>query len=119
MKIHSLTRIKIFALLISVLFVLAVLMLNTKPGVMTVHAQDGAAIYASSCVRCHGTDGKAQTPKGKQTGATNLASAKWKPGEARDIRLITNGKGKMPAFKATLSAEEIQAVWSYIRGRFK
>lgn len=119
MKLHSLTRIKIFALLISVLFVLTVLMLNTKPGLPVAYAQDGGAIYAASCVRCHGADGKAQTPKGKQTGATNFTGSKWKPNEARDIRLITNGKGKMPGFKSTLSAEEIQAVWSYVRGRFK
>lgn len=119
MKIHSLTRIKIFAVLIAILFVATVLMMNTKPVATVAYAQDGAAIYASSCIRCHGADGKAQTPKGKQTGATNLTSAKWKPNQAKDIRLITKGKGRMPAFKATLSAEEIQAVWSYIRGRFK
>lgn len=119
MKLHSLTRIKIFVILIAVLFVAAVLTMNTKPGVTIAYAQDGAAIYASSCVRCHGADGKAQTPKGKQTGATNLTGAKWQPNQTKDIRLISNGKGRMPGFKATLSAEEIQAVWSYIRGRFK
>lgn len=119
MKLQKLARIKIFIVLLSVLFVLVVLTSGERTGVIVVHAQDGAAIYASSCVRCHGADGRGQTPKGKQTGATNFTSAKWQPNEARGIRTITNGKGKMPAFKATLSAEEIRAVWSYVRGRFK
>ena len=119
MKLHYAARIKLFIILMSALFVLTVLLANTKPAVTVVQAQDGAAIYASSCVRCHGADGSAQTPKGKQTGATNFTSAKWKPNEARAIRNITNGKGRMPAFKSTLSAEEISAVWAYVRGRFK
>lgn len=79
---------------------------------------DGAVIYANTCARCHGADGRAQTAKGKQTGATDLTSGKWQPNDARDTRLVNNGKGKMPGFKGTLSDEEIKAVLMYVR-RFK
>jgi len=119
MKLQSVKRIKIFIVLFSIVFVLTALIFNSKSALTVVHARDGAQIYATSCARCHGGDGRAQTAKGKQTGATNFTSAKWKPSEARAIRAITNGKGKMPAFKDTLSADEIKAVWAYIRGSFK
>ncbi len=119
MKLQSVKRVKIFIVLLSALFVLTVLIFNSKPALVVVQAQDGAQIYATTCARCHGNDGQAQTAKGKQTGATNFTSSKWQPNETRAIRAITNGKGKMPAFKGTLSAAEIRAVWTYIRGRFR
>ncbi|HEY0429032.1 MAG TPA: cytochrome c [Pyrinomonadaceae bacterium] len=119
MKFQSVKRIKIFVALLSVLFVVTVLICNSKPGLTVVQAKDGAQIYAASCSRCHGTDGRAQTSKGRQTGAKDLTSAKWQPNEARAIRAITNGKGRMPGFKGTLSAEEISLVWTYIRDTFR
>ena len=119
MNLRTIRKIKIFiVLLLCAVFVSGILLTDTKTGVVIVHAQDGAAIYASTCARCHGADGRAQTPKGKQTGATDFTSAKWQPNEARGIRTITNGRGKMPSFKSTLSAEEIRAAWNYVR-RFK
>lgn len=119
MNFQTVRKIKIFVALFFALLVAVILAIDTRTGTVVVHAQDGASIYASTCVRCHGADGKARTAKGKQTGATNFTSPKWQPNEARGIRTITNGKGRMPAFKSTLSAEEIRAVWSYVRSRFK
>lgn len=80
--------------------------------------RDGAKIYAVSCARCHGADGKAQTGKGKQTNAVDLTSDDWEPNDARDTRIITKGKGKMPGFKSTLKPDDIQSVVVYIR-KFK
>ncbi len=76
---------------------------------------DGASIYAMSCARCHGTDGRAQTAKGKQTGAVDLTGEEWEPDDVRDTRIITKGKGKMPGFKQTLKPTEIKSVVAYIR----
>jgi mono/diheme cytochrome c family protein len=78
----------------------------------------GAEIYANNCARCHGTDGRAQTAKGRQVQAVDLTSDDWKPDEGRDTRIVTKGKGSMPSFKNKLSAAEIQSVVQYIR-RFK
>jgi mono/diheme cytochrome c family protein len=80
--------------------------------------KDGAKIYAMSCARCHGADGRAKTGKGKQTNAVDLTGDDWEPNDARDTRIINNGKGKMPGFKKSLKPEEIQSVVAYIR-KFK
>ncbi|HEX8369740.1 MAG TPA: cytochrome c [Pyrinomonadaceae bacterium] len=116
MKLQSLTRIKLFVVLVSILFVLTILTVNSRNGSVVVHARGGAEIYAASCARCHGSDGRGQTPKGKQTGAKDFTNPQWQAIEARGIRAITSGKGKMPGFKSTLSPEEIRAVWEYVRG---
>jgi mono/diheme cytochrome c family protein len=119
MKLKSIAKIKVFTILIFVLLVPAILTITPKRHMTIAQAGDGAGVYASYCARCHGADGRGQTAKGKQTGAKDFTSAKWQPNEARGIRVITNGKGKMPSFKNTLSAEDIRAAWTYIKGRFK
>src|SRR5688572_7835869 len=80
--------------------------------------RSGAAVYAQTCARCHGSDGRAGTAKGRAVGATDLTSADWVPDAARDTRIVTRGKEAMPAFKGKLKPAEIEAVVSYIR-RFK
>ena len=119
MTFRSTTRLKIFIILTAVLSILAFTTANSKNNLAIVKASDGASTYASSCARCHGADGRGQTAKGRQTGAKDFKSPKWQPNEARAIRAITNGKGKMPAFKNTLSAEEIRSVWYYVRNTFR
>jgi mono/diheme cytochrome c family protein len=51
-------------------------------------------------------------------GAKDLAEAK-KDSEKEIVGAITNGKGKMAAFKDKLSAEEIQALAKYVKGGLK
>jgi cytochrome c6 len=79
-------------------------------------AADGAAIYASKCAACHGKDGKG-TAVGQKMGAKDLATVKG--GEAEIVAVVSDGKGKMTAFKNKLSAEEIQAVAKYVKGGLK
>lgn len=80
--------------------------------------RSGAAVFAQMCARCHGSDGRAQTAKGRSVGATDLTSSAWVPDTARDTRIVTRGKESMPAFKGKLKPAEIEAVVNYIR-RFK
>jgi mono/diheme cytochrome c family protein len=63
-------------------------------------AQDGAAVYSSNCATCHGADGK-----GAVEGARNFNDADYMRAAAPSdfYASITNGKGKMPAFKDQLS----------------
>jgi len=63
-------------------------------------AQDGAAVYSSNCATCHGTDGK-----GAVAGARDFNDADYMRAAAPAdfYASITNGKGKMPAFKDQLS----------------
>jgi mono/diheme cytochrome c family protein len=125
MKFQLSTIIRTLILMISVLFVLTVLMGNSRNYPVSsadkpeaVSQRGGAEIFDMYCARCHGADGRAQTAKGKRVGATNFTSSKWKPNDARGIKVITNGKGEMPDFHSVLSPEEIKAVWSYVR-KFK
>jgi cytochrome c oxidase cbb3-type subunit 3 len=74
-----------------------------------------AEIYAASCAKCHGSDGRANTAKGRKLEATDF-TGDWNRDEARGIRIITNGKGDMPSFKNKLTAAQIRAVFGYVRG---
>src|SRR5262245_17121363 len=77
--------------------------------------RSGAEVYSQNCARCHGVDGRAQTPNGRQVQATDLTSTDWDPDTARDTRIVTKGKGSMPSFKGKLRPNEISAVVDYIR----
>jgi cytochrome c6 len=75
---------------------------------------DGASDYTAQCSRCHGGDGRGQTAKGRQTHAGDLT--KSTVSDTKGIRMITNGSGEMPAFKSSMSAEQIKAVMNYVHG---
>jgi cytochrome c6 len=79
-------------------------------------AADGAALYASKCAMCHGKDGKG-TPVGQKMGAKDLGEEKGKTKEIEKV--VTNGKGKMSAFKGKLTDDEIKAVSGYVAGGLK
>jgi mono/diheme cytochrome c family protein len=63
-------------------------------------APDGAAVYSSNCATCHGAEGK-----GVVEGARDFNDADYMRAAAPSdfYASITNGKGKMPAFKDQLS----------------
>jgi cytochrome c6 len=80
-------------------------------------AVDAAGLFASKCAACHGKDGKG-SPVGKKMGAKDLTEEQ-KETEKTIADDIANGKGKMPAFKAKLSADEISALAKYIKAGLK
>jgi len=73
-----------------------------------------AEIYSKNCTECHGTDGRAKTPKGQRLAATDFTKKDWSADEARGIRIITKGKSDMPSFKDKLTADEIREVFGYV-----
>lgn len=77
----------------------------------------GAALYRQKmCHTCHGADGSGNTPTGRALKARDLRSEHvQKRTDAELAAVITNGKGKMPAFKSSLDAEQINELVSYIR----
>jgi mono/diheme cytochrome c family protein len=81
------------------------------------HAVDAAALFASKCTSCHGKDGKG-SPSGKKMGVKDLADEKKEP-VSEIAEDISDGKGKMPAFKGKLSKEEIDALARYIKAGLK
>ena len=125
---HSLWRIRRLAFGSSMAAMLALLvLLVTVPGIWgiawegndhsVVHAAgpDGHAIFKDHCEGCHGGDGKGIST----VGTPNFTDPKIQASltDAEIIDTITNGrKGTiMPAWKGTLSAQEISAVAQFVR----
>lgn len=80
-------------------------------------ADDAGTTYNKKCAKCHGKDGRGKTFWGKHTHARDLTESSWQ-NDVSDERLfnsITNGRGKMPAFKKSLKDSEIDGLVSYVR----
>ena len=77
---------------------------------------DGASIFKAKCAMCHGADGSGNSPMGKSMGLKDLGSAEVQSSSDTDLAaVISNGKGKMPAYKGKLSDSDISDVVKYIR----
>jgi mono/diheme cytochrome c family protein len=78
---------------------------------------DAAAIYNSKCSKCHGRDGRAQSLHAKHVHARDLTTADWQNdvSDERIFNSISNGKGKMPSFKKSLSEDQINSLVTYVR----
>jgi mono/diheme cytochrome c family protein len=76
----------------------------------------GADTYKAKCQMCHGADGLAATPMGKNMKILSFKDAAMlKATDAQFIASTTDGKGKMPAYKGKLTDAQIKDVVSYIR----
>ena len=65
---------------------------------------------------CHGADGSASTGMGKSMGLKPLAAPEVQSMSDADLTaLITNGKGKMPAYKGKLTDAQITDVAKYVQ----
>lgn len=71
----------------------------------------GEATFKARCAGCHGADGK-----GKEVMKTrDLASSDVQSISDADLSsILTNGKGKMPAYKS-LTPDQVKDLVSYIR----
>jgi cytochrome c6 len=80
-------------------------------------ASDAAGTYNSKCAKCHGRDGRSKTTRGRLTHSRDLTSGEWQ-NDVSDERIynsISNGKGKMPAFKKSLTDSQIDELVNYVR----
>ena len=75
-------------------------------------AADAAADYKAKCAMCHGADGSGKASMGtKDLGSADIQ----KMSDADLTGAITNGKGKMPAYKGKLTDADISDVVKYVR----
>jgi len=75
-----------------------------------------AGTYRQKCAACHGPDGKAQTPAGKNLGVRSFGDpAVAKMTEAELSAVIEKGKGKMPSYGKSMNADEVKAMVAYVR----
>jgi len=82
----------------------------------------GVALYATEphpselfkqyCAKCHGEDGKADTPKGKQLMARKFTDSEWQEGVTNSelVKSVTDGKEDMPPFGKKLTKEQIESL---------
>lgn len=76
----------------------------------------GAAIFKSHCEVCHGPEGIPNPSMAHLLGVPAATSAQMKKLTRKEmITVVTNGKGKMPAWKGKLTDPQINAVVSYLR----
>ena len=93
----------------------AVLAISTSRNVSA--AGDARSVYNARCASCHGRDGRAASARAKREHARDMTSGEWQD-SVSDERLynsISNGKGKMPAFKKKLSDAQIDELVNYVR----
>ena len=75
----------------------------------------GSATYRTKCAMCHGQDGSG-SEVGKSMKVPDLRSpVVQKQPDAQLAQIISEGKGGMPAFKTSLSEEQIQGLVAHIR----
>ncbi len=79
-----------------------------------------AEIYKTKCASCHGADGSGQTPVGKSMKIRDLRSPEVQKQTDTELqKIMTEGKGKMPAYKAKMSIADISSMVAYVRGLAK
>ena len=75
----------------------------------------GGATFRTKCEMCHGPDGSG-SEVGKSMNVPDLRSqAVQKQSDAALVQVISNGKGGMPAFKDSLSADQIHSLVTHVR----
>src|ERR1700722_5295006 len=81
---------------------------------------DGAGDFKAKCAMCHGADGTGSTATGKALKVRDLGSADVQgQTDAQLNDIVTNGKGKMPAYKGKLTDEQIKELVGFIRSLAK
>ena len=81
-------------------------------------------LFRTNCARCHGADGRGDTPLGHTYNAPEFTDAEWwrKHSDITStgqlVSIVNHGKGGMPAFGKKLKPSEIKLLVNYVR-RFR
>ncbi len=75
----------------------------------------GARQYAEYCAGCHGSDGRG---RGRSPGLLNYLVRTPEAGDENLLRVISEGRRRMPAFKSALQDDEIWQIIAYMRSGF-
>ena len=87
-------------------------------------AQRTEEIFRRDCARCHGGDGRGETPLGAMYKAPDFTDREWwkehpQMTNARSLAsIVSQGKAGMPAFGKKLTGPEIKLLVNYVR-RFR
>lgn len=77
-------------------------------------ADDGKSLYETKCALCHGKNGVAK-PAGK--GSRNFNDPDFQAASPIDaiVKVTTDGKGKMPAYRSTLTPDQMRTIAAHIK----
>jgi len=81
-------------------------------------------LFRNNCARCHGADGRGDTPLGQTFSTPDFTDAEWwrKNSDITSSRslttIVSRGKARMPAFGKKLKPQEITGLVNYVR-RFR
>ena len=81
-------------------------------------------LFRNNCARCHGANGKGDTPLGQTYNAPDFTAQDWWRENSKItstgslVSIVTRGKGGMPAFGKKLKAADIRSLVAYVR-KFK
>jgi mono/diheme cytochrome c family protein len=81
-------------------------------------------LFRTNCARCHGADGRGDTPLGHTYNSPDFTDNEWwlKHSDITSTRslisIVTHGKGGMPAFGKKLKSSDIKLLVSHVR-RFR
>jgi len=105
----------VLGILVSVLMIGVAKARNVRA--YSANAFDASSVFNSKCASCHGKDGRARSLHAKHEHARDLTNAEWQESvsDERIYNSISNGKGKMPAFKKKLSDSQIDELVNYVR----
>jgi mono/diheme cytochrome c family protein len=88
---------------------------------VTASAQDSKALYEKSCQKCHGAEGKGDTPTGKRLGAKDYSDAKVQDALKDDAAFKSLKEGLKKDDKtlmqpvAGLTDDQIKGLVAYMR----
>lgn len=80
-------------------------------------AEDAKALFGQKCAVCHGKGGKGDSPMGQKLGVTDLTQTKLKHEEIEKV--ISEGRGKMTAYKGKLTDAQISELAKFIEAGLK
>ena len=96
--------------------------LSLSPVSWAAEAKEGKAIYDKLCVSCHAADGKGNPAMTKVLGEKELNIVDQETTKKSDdelVKVIVQGKGKMPASGKNLSKQEQKQVLDHVRSLAK
>ena len=109
---HTGTDLAVLPVVVSVVWLLTVSTLRAGPGPDKAAT---AGTFRTKCAMCHGPDG-AGSSVGKSMNVPDLRSSVVQDKADTELaQIISNGKGGMPAFKSSLSDDQIRGLVTYVR----